>query len=168
MHSRSSNSLVDVRVSVTWGPKQKNYTICVCAYMYKITYIYMIIYIYIYIYIIIYIYNQPRYLRMSVFPIMQLNSNATPLRICPHFVLICFLPIWPLLWKPLYTSMQPVSAFFSSSFHILIQFSCQLRGHPGNPCIGGPGASFNPKPRLALETRHLWGAPFAAAKKAIL
>ena len=67
-----------------------------------------------------YIYNQPRYLRISVFPIMQLNSNATPLRICPHFVLICFLPIWPLLWKPLYTSMQPVSAFFSSSFHILI------------------------------------------------
>ena len=116
----------------------------------------------------IYIYNQLRYLRMSVFPIMQLNSNAPPLRICPHFVLICFLPIWPLLWKPLYTSMQPVSAFFSSSFHILIQFSCQLRGHPGNPCIGGPGASFNPKPRLALETRHLWGAPFAAAKKAIL
>ena len=30
------------------------------------------------------IYNQPRYLRISVFPIMQLNSNATPLRICPH------------------------------------------------------------------------------------
>ena len=33
-------------------------------------------------------YNQPRYLRISVFPIMQLNSNATPLRICPHFVLM--------------------------------------------------------------------------------
>ena len=74
----------------------------------------------------IYIYNQPRYLRISVFPIMQLNSNATPLRICPHFVLICFLPIWPLLWKPLYTSMQPVSAFFSSSFHILIWFFITL------------------------------------------
>ena len=64
----------------------------------------------------IYIYNQLRYLRMSVFPIMQLNSNAPPLRICPHFVLICFLPIWPLLWKPLYTSMQPVSAFFQAVF----------------------------------------------------
>ena len=46
----------------------------------------------------------------------QLNSNATPLRICPHFVLICFLPIWPSLWKPLYISMQPVSAFFQAVF----------------------------------------------------
>ena len=98
--------------------------------------------------IYIYIYNLLHSHRICVFPILQLNSNATPHRICPHFVLICFLPIWPSLWKPLYISMPPVSAFFSSSFHILIQFSCQLRGHPGNPCIGGPGASFNPKPRL--------------------
>ena len=56
----------------------------------------------------VYIYNPLRLLRICVFPIMQLNSNATLLRICPHFVLICFLPIWPSLWKPLYISMQPV------------------------------------------------------------
>ena len=60
------------------------------------------------IYMYIYIYNPLRLLRICVFPIMQLNSNATLLRICPHFVLICFLPIWPSLWKPLYISMQPV------------------------------------------------------------
>ena len=49
----------------------------------------------------VYIYNLPRYLRISVFPIMQLNSNATPLRICPHFVLICFLPIWIINISPI-------------------------------------------------------------------
>ena len=38
-------------------------------------------------------YNVPRPHRICVFPIMQLNSNATPLRIYPHFVLMCFLPI---------------------------------------------------------------------------
>ena len=95
-------------VARIWAPQQMEYAWNILEHIYLSKYIY--------------IYNQPRYLRISVFPIMQLNSNATPLRICPHFVLICFLPIWPLLWKPLYTSMQPVSVFFKQFSHTNLIF----------------------------------------------
>ena len=47
----------------------------------------------------IYIYNLPHPHRICVFLILQLNSNANLLRICPHFVFMFFLPIWSSLWK---------------------------------------------------------------------
>ena len=82
----------------SWG-----YTIYI--YIYIVVYMYihnnMSVYIYITFNTYIYIYNLPRYLRISVFPIMQLNSTVTPLRICPHFVLMCFLPIWIINISPI-------------------------------------------------------------------
>ena len=67
---------------------------------------------YIYIYIIC-IYNLLHSHRICVFPILQLNSNATPHRTCPHFVLICLLPIWPIsyyfvYWKVVFFLPQRV------------------------------------------------------------
>ena len=40
----------------------------------------------------IYIYNLPHPHRICVFPILQLNSNANLLTICPHFVFMFFPP----------------------------------------------------------------------------
>ena len=40
----------------------------------------------------VYIYNLPHPHRICVFPILQLNSNANLLTICPHFVFMFFPP----------------------------------------------------------------------------
>ena len=87
-------------------------------YMYIYTYIYMYTYIYtyIYIYICIYIYKVLRLHRICIVSIPQANLPKMHVEYAQfHVDFFSPWPMWFLLSKPLYISMQPVSVFLKQT-----------------------------------------------------
>ena len=84
------------------------------VYIYMYVYIYICIYVYIYICIYMYIYKVLRLHRICIVSIPQANLPKMYVEYSQFHVGL-FLPMWFLLSKPLYISMQPVSVFFKQT-----------------------------------------------------